>query len=447
MTGLPGKLLPRFLRTKLEGRESLARIVENSGWLFADKLLRMGVGILVSIWVVRYLGPERFGQLSYATAFVGLFGAFASLGLDGIVVRELVRTPEDEGEILGSSFLLRICGGVATLALSCAAIVLVRPGQPESLLLVAILAGGTIFQASDVIDFWFQSRVQSRYPVLARNASFLTVSLVKVALILLRAPLVMFAWAALLELLLAAAGLWLAYRKRGHRPAAWQWAWSRCRSLLADSWPVILSGLSIAVYMKIDQIMLGELLDDQAVGIYTSATKLSEIWYMIPMIVVSSVFPALLRSREEDPGLYQRRVTRLFSLMAAISLVIALPVSLGSSLLVTALYGAHYQPAGPVLAVHIWASLFVFYGVAQGPWDLAENLTRLAMLRIVLGATANILLNLVLIPAWGALGAAVATVVSQSLAAVFLNLIHERTRPIFICQMKSLLFLKYLRGL
>lgn len=199
--------------------------------------------------------------------------------------------------------------------------------------------------------------------------------------------------------------------------------------------------------MKIDQVMLGDLAGDRAVGIYSSVTRLTEIWYVIPTVIVSSVFPAIVQSKEKDEALYYRRITRLFSLMAAVSLPIALPMSLGANWLVVKLYGLSYQAAGPVLAVHIWASLFVFYGIAQGPWDLTENLTRLAMARMLGGATANIALNLVLIPVYGALGAAIATVASQALAAVLLNLLHAKTRQILCCQLKSLLFWRYLRGL
>ena len=439
--------LPTFVRKRVEGRQSLQKIINNAAWLSIDKFLRMGVGLVVSIWVVRYLGPDRFGQLSYATAFVALFGAIATLGLDGIVVRELVRKPDDANEILGSAFYLRVVGGITTFVVSLVAIFLLRRNDPLSWSLVAIIAAGTFFQAVDVIDFWFQSQVLSRYTVIAKNSAFLLMALAKVGLILTHASLMMFAWVALAEIILGAIGLMLAYRYLGHRPTAWRGVLSRCLSLLGDSWPMILSGFSVAVYMKIDQVMLGDMAGNGAVGIYTSATKLTEIWYMIPMVIVSSVFPAIVQSKEQDEQLYYRRITRLFSLMAAVSLPIAVPMSLCSNWVVVKLYGASYQAAGPVLAVHIWASLFVFYGVAQGPWDLTENLTRLAMVRIVIGAIVNILLNLWLVPAYGALGAAVATVVSQALAAVILNILHEKTRPIFYCQLKSLLFVRYLRGL
>jgi len=441
------RYLPHFARKRVEGRQELQKVLGNTGWLFSDKILRMGIGLLVNIWVVRYLGPDRFGQLSYATAFVALFGALATLGLDGIVIREIVRNPSDAGEILGSAFFLRMAGGVATLLASFVAIVLLRHSDFQSMVLVGIIAAGAVFQAFDVIDFWFQAQVLSRYTVIAKNSAFLIVALFKISLILNHASLLMFALAALVEVVLGAVGLVLVYRHLGHRLGKWRSSLDRCRRLLGDSWPMILSGLSVAIYMKIDQVMLGEIAGDRAVGIYTSATRLTEIWYVIPMVIVSSVFPAIVRSKEKDEELYYRRVTRLFSLMAAVSLPIALPMSFFSSWIVVKLFGINYQAAGPVLAIHIWASLFVFYGIAQGPWDLTENLTRLAMLRMVGGAVVNIVLNLVFIPAYGALGAAVATVISQALAAVVLNVLHEKTRPILYCQLKSLLFMRYLRGL
>jgi len=439
--------LPAFIRKRVEGRQTLQKIIDNAGWLFFDKVMRMGVGLFVNIWVVRYLGPERFGLLSYSTAFVALFATFATLGLDGVVIRELVRKPDDSREILGSALILRLIGGICSFFVCMGLFLLLRQSDATGKILVAIIAAGMMFQAFDVIDFWFQSRMQSRYTVIAKNSAFLVAAFIKIGLILAQASLVMFTWAAFIEVVLGAIGMIHFYKKSGYRIGEWYSTFSRCRHLLNDSWPIILSGLSIAIYMKIDQIMLGDMAGNGAVGIYASATKLSEIWYMIPMIVVSSVFPSIVQSKTQDEQLYHRRITRLFSLMAGISLLIAIPMSLCSSWVVTVMYGNAYQAAGPVLAVHIWSSLFVFYGVAQGPWDLTENLTRLAMVRIVIGATVNILLNLWFIPTYGPIGAAVATVVSQALAAVFLNLLHEKTRPIFYCQIKSLLFVRYLRGL
>jgi PST family polysaccharide transporter len=447
MIGDCQRFLPRFVRTRLEGRQNLQVIIANTGWLFADKILRMGVGLLVSIWVVRYLGPESFGVLSYATAFVALFTALATLGLDGIVVRELVRHPAVGREILGSAFLLRISAALAMILITVVTISCLRPGDGTTLMLVGLIAAGTFFQATDVIDFWFQSRVMSKYSVIARNAAFLLSAAVKVGLIIGHAPLVSFGGVVLLEAILASAGLLIAYARNGEQIRSWQGSLPRCRELLANSWPLILSGISVAVYMKIDQVMLGSMAGNQAVGIYSSATKISEIWYFIPMTIVSSVFPSIIHAKETDQGLYYRRMQRLFSLMAALSLSIAIPMTFLSTWLVTLLFGNSFAAAGPVLAVHIWASLFVFYGVAQSPWDLTENLTKLALCRISAGALLNVVLNIFLIPGYGAMGAALATVLSQACAAFFLNAAHKRTRPIFLSQVRALFFIRHLRGI
>ncbi|MBI2355166.1 MAG: flippase [Deltaproteobacteria bacterium] len=401
--------------------------------------MRMGVGLLVSVWVARYLGPAQFGMLSYATAFVALFGALATLGLDGIVVRELVRNPDDSQEILGTAFALRLAGGLLALLMAVAVASWLRHGEQTLRWLVAIIAAGAVFQAFDVIDFWFQANVLSKHTVMAKNAAFSVASLARVGLILSHAPLILFAGVSLLEVVLGAAGLIIVYRRNGGFPGEWRSNAARCRRLLGDSWPLILSGFSVAIYMKIDQVMLGEMAGDRVVGIYSSAIRISEIWYFLPMIIVSSVFPAVIQAKERDEGLYVRRMQRLFRLMTAISLAIAVPMTFLSEWVVVTLFGQGFAAAAPVLAIHIWAALFVFLGVAQGPWDLAENLTRLALFRISSGAFINVVLNVFLIPAYGAVGAAVATVVSQAFAAVFLNVVHVKTRGIFFAQLRSFL--------
>src|SRR5204863_6124507 len=176
------------------------------------------------------------------------------------------------------------------------------------------------------------------------------------------------------------------------------------------------------------------------VGIYAAAVRLSALWYFIPVTIVSSVFPSIVRAREVDQQVYMQRILRLFSLMAAIALTIAVPLTFLASPLVTFAFGAPYTAAGPVLSVHIWSSLFVFWGVAQGPWFIAEGLIRLSLLRTAAGAAANVLLNLVLIPRYQSMGAAIATVVAYGLAGVVANAFSSKTRGIFVLQMRSLAF-------
>ncbi len=440
------KYLPNSIRHRLEGRQNLQNIISNTGWLFADRILRMIVGMFVGVWLARYLGPEQFGLYSYALAFVALFGAFATLGLDGIVVRDIVRDPSCKDETLGTAFVLKLIGGTLTLLLTIGAISLLRSHDSLTRWLVGITAAGIIFQAFDTIDFWFQSQVQSKYAVYAKNIAFFLITLLKIALILFNAQLIAFAWAGLTEIVIASVGLLMVYRIKGHHIKAWRNSLTRAKSLLKDSWPLILASFSVVIYMKIDQVMLGELVGNETVGIYAAATKISEVWYFIPTAIISSVLPSIIKARSIDKGLYYLRLQRLFSLMTAIAVAIAIPMTFLSKTVVLLLFGKSFETAGPILTIHIWATLFVFWGVAQSPWDLAENLTRLSLMRTVIGAVINVVLNFILIPPYSAVGAAIATVISYAFSAYILNAFNAKTRPIFFCQTKSVFFVKYLWG-
>lgn len=425
---------------RIDARPILRNILDNTGWLFADRIVRMGVGLLVGAWVARYLGPAQFGAYNYALAFVALFAPLATFGLDGIVVRNILRDPSLKEATLGTAFILKLAGGAITLFLTIGAISLLRPGDSLTHWLVGITAAGMIFQAFDTIDFWYQSQVQSRYSVYARNTAFLIISLVKIVLIFTQAPLIAFAWAGLAEIALGAFGLLISYRMNRLYISSWHTSLKCARVLLQDSWPLIFAGLSVGIYMKINQVMLGEMIGSNAVGVYSAATRISEVWYFIPTAIVSSVFPSIIQMKIENEYLYYLRLQKLFNFMTLLSLSIAIPMTLLSTSVVTILFGNIYRDAGPVLAVHIWASLFVFLGVAQSPWDVSENLTKLSLFRTAAGALINIFLNLLLIPWFSVLGAAIATVVSQAFSAVILNSISKRTRVVFYKQLRSLLF-------
>ncbi len=433
------KFLPLSWRIRLEDSATLQTILANTGWLFLDRMVRMGVGLFVGVWVARYLGPEQFGSLNYALAFTTLFGTLAGLGLDGIVIRDLVRHPASQGETLGSALVLKAVGGLATLGLALTAIFLVRPQDSTAHWLVGILAAQAVFQALDTIDLWFQSRVESRYTVWARNSAFMVVALIKIILILVRAPIVAFAWAMLVETALGALGLTLAYRLRGLSWGKWRFNFNRGRTLLRESWPLIFSGLMIMLYMRIDQVMLGQMVDDKAVGIYSAAVRLAEIWNFIPMIIAASVFPALVRSRELGEGGHRQRIQQFYDLNAVLAYIISFPVALMAPLLIAGLYGNAYQGAEIILGIYIWSSIFVFLGVARGQYLVTEGLLKFSLLATILGAGTNIGLNIFLIPRYQGVGAAIATVISYFISGFLSSFFYRPLVPTGLMQTKALL--------
>ena len=430
------------LKNKLSLLQSSSRlrgIIANTGWLFADRILRMGVGLFVGVWVARYLGVEQFGVFNYASAFVGLFITISTLGLDGIVVRSIVREPEKRSLILGTVFWLKLFGGFVALVFAVSCIILVRRDDQLTISLVAILSSVGIFQAFDTIDLWFQSQVQSKYTVIAKNTAFVIITLVKVFLISTHAPLIAFAWSALGEVGLGAIGLMIYYKAVGYSPWLWSWSLPLAKTLLKESWPLIISGVTIMIYMKIDQIMLGQMVGDKAVGLYSAATRISEVWYFIPMAIASSVSPTIYAAKEVSEALYYRRIEQLIRMLVLISIIISVPMSFMSSTLITILFGSGYAEAGQILAIHIWASVFVFMGVATSPWFIAEGLTEFSFHRTLIGAIVNVVLNFLLIPSFAGIGAAIATVIAYAIAAFLANGLNLKTRKIFMIQLNSFL--------
>lgn len=411
------KLLPGFLRRQVEGRAYLQNVVGNTGWQFGDNLVRMAVGLVIGIWLARYLGPEQFGLFSYALALVALFAALGSLGLDDIMVRDIVRHPEDRHEILGTSLLLRLLGGTISLLAATGTIFLLRPDDGLSQGLVAIIAAGALFQSFHVIEFWFHSQVRAKYAVLAKNSAFLFCSLLKIGLILAAAPLIFFAWVALVEVMLGAAGLVIAYRVKSGSLRDWRVSLKKARKLLHDSWPLMLAGMVVMVYLRIDQVMLGEMAGHQEVGIYSVAVRLAEVWYFIPTAIYWSVFPAIVEARAAGDELFYERLQKFYNLIALAAYAVAIPVALLAQWLVPLLFGADYARAGLMLAVLIWANIFSGLEMARSSFLTVMNWTRLYLLTVALGCVLNIVLNYWLIPLYGGMGAVIASLVAYWFAA------------------------------
>ena len=416
-------------------QSGLRKIVANTGWLFVDNLLNVVTGLLVGAWVARYLGPAQYGVYNYALAFVSLLTPLAVLGLEDIVIRDIVRAPQDKDEILGTVFGLKLAGSFLALGLAIGIGHIARPEDFLTRWLVAVLAGRFVFVSlSQTLNCWFQSQVQARYAVWAKNIGLFLIALAKIGLIIAKAPLIAFAWAALFEAFVFTVTLAAFHRLSRQRLSTWQINFLRAIRLLKNSWPLIISNLAIIVYMRIGQVMLGNMVDVKELGLYSAAARLSELWYFIPMAISSSIFPAIVRSRENQSEMvYRRRMQVFYDVMSAIAYIFVIPLALLAPLVVKTLFGSAYAEAGEILRIHIWAFVFVSLGVARGRWLIAGDMVRFEMLAAVLGALLNIGLNFFLIPRYGALGVAWAVTISQAVSAYLSSVLSKRLWPVF-CQ-------------
>ena len=412
----------------------------NTSWLFVERIFRMSIGIFIGIWMARYLGVEKFGIFSYAQSFVGLFAAISTLGLDGIVIRELVKE-KNEKVLLGTVFFLKLIGAFATLVFISIAI---NFTENESItnILIFIIASATIFQSFNVIDMYFQSIVLSKYIAYANIISQTISLLIKATLILYKAPLIAFAYAVLFDSIILA--FWYIYFFfKYSKFTFFNFRFNRKIAifLLKSSWPLILSGIVISIYMKIDQVMIKEMLGNKAVGLYAAAVKLSQAWYFIPMLIASSLYPAIINAKEINEKIYYERLQKLYDFMVWISLVIAISMTFLSNWVVELLYGGQYNEAGNVLKIHIWAGIFVALGVVRGKWIIVENLQKYTPIYLLIGLILNILFNYFYIPKYGIEGAAYATLIAQAGGTLIAPLFIKETRISFKMMMKSLLLI------
>lgn len=416
---------------------TVRRVAASSGWWLGEKGLLLAVSLATNVVLVRQLGPSGFGELSYLLAVAGLLLPVAQLGVSGLAARALLERPQDERRILRAALLWRAGGWLAAFLLGLAYWAFLDPRPAERVVLLVLLAAqaGTTFA---VLEFWFQARLDATSLVPWRGSVVVLAAAAKagVAVATRDAKAVALVFAA--EYLLLGATYLVAYRRASGRVVGpgverdWLgWFGRRAPWLVA-------SGIAEVIYLRIDIVMLERLRGVDEAGLYAVAARVSEIWYVIPVVIAGSMFPALW-SRRTDASAHARGLQSGFDLLFAIALAIALLMQWCAGPLVELLFGARYAPSAAVLVVHIWAGVFVFMRALVSRWLLGEDLLQFSLVTHLAGALINVAANLVLIPRHGALGAAWATVLSYAAAGWLALALSSRTRPVFVMMGRSLL--------
>lgn len=437
MIRLIGDMARWRLRSYL-AHPTLRGIVANAGWLTADRFWRLGLGFVVNAWMARFLGPTEFGLLAFACSFADVFSSIAGLGLDMVIVRDIVSKPSQSDELMGTAWTLRFLAGIAGAATIVGIVALLRPGDEQALLIAAIVSGTVILNSFGVIENWFASQTRSKFYVIANNAALSLSGAIRAVAIVAGAGVKSFAWIYLMEAGFRAIGLNAAFRLAGGSFRQWRGRWKTAVELLKAGYPFLLVGCATAIYMRSDIIIIERLLGESYVGLYSAVVRLAEVWYFVPAAIVTSVTPTIYRLKESGSPHYTERFQAMLQVMAILAIALAIPMTFIATPLVTLVYGQSYAAAGPILSVYIWAAVFVFIGWAEVPWMMAEGLVLFLARNTILGAIANIALNLLLIPRFGLLGSAIATLISQALAAFIANGLSRRTWPVMRMQAAAL---------
>jgi O-antigen/teichoic acid export membrane protein len=402
------------------------KYLSNTSWLFAEKIIRMVVGFSVGVWVTRYLGPERLGILSYAQSFVFLFSAFATLGLNGIVVRELVKHPDKRDVLLGTSFVLKFGGALIALTFLSLAIYFTDT-ESSTAIIVMLIGSATVFQAFNVIDFYFQSQALNKYVVFAQAGAMVVTNGIKIGMIINEATLIWFAAVSVFEISVISVSLLGYYLKKGINPKKWYFQFDSAKNLLKDSWPLILSGIALTLQARVDQIMMESMVGVKEVGYYSVAIRFIELFAFLPMVLKTSITPLIISS-QNSPKNYQFKLLNYYRLSFILFLIIGIPVYFFSEKIITTVFGSEYLPAGILLSLLAIRLFFANMGVARGIFILSENLLRYSVITMIIGTASNILLNFYLIPIYQAKGAIFATIISFFITIFAIDLFYIKTR-------------------
>lgn len=416
------------------------KYISNSLWLIAEKLSTSLMTLFVAAAVARYLGPSDFGLLSYAFSLALLFAVAGQLGLDGLVIREIVNRPDDVPRVLGTVFVLKFAGhllgaaGLVVYALS------VSVDSTERILLFWAAAFIPLAALSAFLGLWFHARVQARYNAVASSISTLLVGGGKLGLVWTGAGVVAFAAANVAQVLIAATLSFRFYRRQKGPPLSeLRFSPALAKTLLSESWLLFLGSIFAFIYLKIDVIMLRWLAGPSEVGTYAVAAALSEAAYFVPAALVASVFPKLIESAKSDQELFERRLQTVFDILWLAGLGLIATMLLLGGPIIRLFFGAQYEASIPVLLVHVLSAPFYFMRIAFTRWTIIKSGATFFLVTEGLGALTNVALNFLLIPHYGSIGAALATLLSYATASYLTLAIPRRTRPVFLMMSRSVL--------
>lgn len=420
------------------------KLAQNAGWLIGAKIYQLVINLAISMLMARYLGPSNFGLVNYAASFTTLFTAICTLGIDSILVNELLHS-RDNGRLLGSAIGLRLCSsGLSVLTILGLAWVL-NPQEPITIQVVLLYSISLMFQCFDSINCWFQANLESKVTAMVSAAGYTVAAIYKAFLLITQKDVRWFAAAHAVEYAFVAMLLLLAYRKSRNRLQPIRFSASLGKELLGKSYHFIISGMMIALYSQMDRVMLKSMISEEAVGYYSCASTISTFWAFVLVAIIDAAKPVILAKFSENKRAFEVGLIRLYGTILYLSALATVGLSLLSKPLILIMFGKDYLPAQGTLCVLTCGTAFAYLGVARSIWLVPHGKQKFAKYIAACGATGNLILNLLLIPRLGILGAAIATVSTQIFNNFILGFLMPPIRENNKLILKAFVFWRYLK--
>lgn len=412
------KKLWAFIKFKAT-HPSVQKHTANMGWMFFGRIGSMIITLIATSYMARNLGPTNYGQLSYAVSYVGLFAFISSLGVEQILYRDLIKFPEKRNEYMGSAITIRFLASILAIVV-CVTSAYIWSSKDVSLFLIFIVSLTYVLGTLQLSSYEFQAEAKAKLPSILSLIIIFILNILKIGVIVFGEGIIYLAFVILVEPFLYSVGLLYLRIKEYGTIKYWRFDYEIAKSILKDSFPLIFASAFFALYARVDQIMIKHMLNTESVGLYDSAVRISELGYFVPNIIVVALFPALVNSKKISFNLYTLRAKKLLFMLLLISFIIALVTALLSKYLVLIIFGAGFIGAVLVLKVYVWSNIGAALNLLIHQLLVVENLTKIVTVSIFAGMVSNVALNFILIPKYGMLGAATASLISYFMPTVSL---------------------------
>ena len=402
------------------------KVAKNAAWIISCRVIQALMGLVIGALTARYLGPSNFGSINYAASLTAFIAPVLYLGLNATLVQELITREKREGAVLGTSLLIGSLASVVCFIGVCAFAFFVNASEQEIMIVSCLYAIGLLFQAVDMLQFWFQAKLQSKYYAVAMLIAYTAVSAYRVALLIAGKSVYWFAMTSAIDHGVVALILLYAYRRKGGEK--FSVSKTIARDMFKKSKHYILPALMVSIFAQTDKMMLQWMIGQEVVGFYSAAVTICGLSSIICAAIINSFRPVIFENKEKSTAAYEGSVTQLYSVITYFSLAQCIGIALLSGVLVNGLYGADYAPAAPIILVLVWYTGFSYLGAVRDIWMLGENKQGLLWKINLCGVLVNIVLNLLFIPLWGAMGAAAASLITQIFTNVVLGFMFKDIR-------------------
>lgn len=440
------------IKQKLEGHNVFKKVAKNSSWIVFQNIFTMILGVVITGVIARYFGTEKYGIFNYILSITSLFSGIASIGIYHIATKDLTQRPEDEGKILGTSFTIRLIAAILLIIAAETTVCIMTNNDSTSMVIGILLSLMMLFSCSEVIDYYATANLKVKYLAVSKCISYIIFAVLKILIVVLKLDIRYYTATYLIEGIIYAIFLSISYKlihKNIGKTCKWSFDKDYAKKLLSNCWYFALSSIMVTIYMRIDQVMLGKMIEDKSqVGIYSAAVRIAEMWAFVPNSIISSFKPVIMKYKGENNNKeYVKNLQRLYDISSLVSILFAIGITIFARLIIVILYGKAFLEASKILYILIWGIWFGILGNVHYVWLICENKGKYSLFYSATGSISNIIFNAILIPKYGMYGAAIATLISQFIANIVSFGIFKETRVLSKFAIKAILFVEPLKFL